>query len=211
MGPGFKILSQTTVAPTGVPIEVARPIRGSFIISRIAITSRWPLPEGSGFFPSPERYGKNRYPIFNNKGAYFTGFPNKFAQAGYRNYSSDSHYSRDCLLTSVRDSSYNDYSKLIESPQSPQSRGCYSLFQLEVDGTPIIGVTASPDYGDELSLKGPFTINHAQALSVTNGMTRYKYDYSFKVWNQSYWQNLISDHRARANSLQVTVFGQEVN
>lgn len=208
MGSTFKMLASRTVAPDGQNTELYTPPRGGCaVIGRITIVSAWPTIEQQGYqaidyHPGVcvefTKDGKDRYSF----GRAETGATDSRGQYG--------------VLAPNSDTTTNAYrpQRIVDDSSNQQYWGVYSMFRLIVEGTPVSGRETAPRLGTMATIDHAIPLGSGQRLGVMNGITlaesrylwpdrSYVYSYTFNT------EKVRTEHRRRASSLIISLFGQE--
>lgn len=194
---GYKTLANIAVPPDGERTVIYRPEHQA-VITNLVITTFWDNPKQAGYAPDDWKSRSDTTVKFSNGSKRYTGFPAQspeiYLQSGYQRISY--HIipgSNNGEITFMRGSAGNQ-------------DGFYSLFQLLVDGTPLTSTFGAPEHQKSYTFPGPITLDATQPLEIINGIVIA----NIEGIGASAVQKLAQDHRARANHLQVLVFGQEI-
>lgn len=206
----YKMLGSVVAPPNGNPTTVYQPGRGkTAIIGKIIIASTW---------PDREREGYHHVTTFNNglvehknqQNRTYYGYPpgvDVDTSRGYRN--------KAIIAATGIPSSSGLAHMLIDAHNKGSWAGTYSMFKIDIGTTPIAQPTLAPRTDQVLEFNQGVPIGVNEVLMVTNGLTdlstQRSGDFQANQYTKKYpFDDLLRDHRARACSVRVTVFGQEI-
>lgn len=221
--PGIvKTLATITVPPTGQPITIYTPgTAKTAIIGKILIASTWPAREQEGYYTihieqAGTSYGEDAKCAYTRhiKGTtWYYGYP----QGADVNTSRGT--TQKGILTTGTDvpNTYGKLHQIANAHNRASWAGAYSLFRILVNEQPITTLTQAPRCDQILELNQGIPLTQTQTLQIANGLTDYGARYYENDFRPNDWDGkpgsrydaMIADHRARACSLTITLFGQE--
>lgn len=211
MSATFKILGSEVVPPNGNPTIVYTPSGGkTAIIGKIIIASTWPDREREGYHHVTS-YNSGLVQHLNQSGQRYYGYPQGIDvdnQRGYRSKAS---------IIAVGGTPLDGLYHILLADRGGSNAGAatYSMFTMAAGQTPLLGLTLAPRTDKILEINQGVPLNEQESLTVTNGLTDLSSPRSGEFQANQYtkkypYDDLLRDHRARACSVRVTVFGQEI-
>ena len=222
--PGIvKTLATITLPPNGQLTTVYTPgANKTAIVGKIIIASSWPARDQEGYdtyhmqqagtsYNEDQNCAYVRHVRGNN--VWYLGYPQG------SDVNTDRGYNKKGFLTTsiTPTASYGKLHDIAEGHNRAAWAGAYSLFRISVNNQPISTLLQSPHCDRTLEINQGIPLAHNQALQITNGLTDYAGNYYRNNFRPNDWDGkngnrysqLLADHRARANHLVVTLFGQE--
>lgn len=208
----FKMLASIVAAPTGNPAAVYAPSRGkTAVIGKIIIASTWPDREREGYHHVTSfRSGTVRHTNPQNH-SYF-GYPDGVEVDNNRGSREKVFITAQVGATDATGLSHT----LARADNTATWAGTYSMFTINAGQTPLFQPTLAPPVERLLEINQGIPLAENEPLTITNGLTdlsapqygNYKTNDYTKTYY--YYSDLLRDHRARASSVRITVFGQEI-